>query len=277
GIVALVDVGGDLAPAVKRLHGVVAAFDLRQLDERAAFLVDRDPGLAVDDIKIRIGPGHPARLAVNDLVPLEALLEIEVLLPQHQPAAEHVFISLDNVPIGKGGGLGMRRGCHPDCGERRKNELLHGPGPFRRVTILTHPPGLLDGEYRWPGRLGPYRFGPPCVTLAASSKRIDVVHDRDLAQDHLTDDVARLYLRGIARRGAGGAGGQLFGELTVVELDAHRERRRTDLSRHHGGAGSLHLARRRRLQYRDDFSGEDLAGKELERDLDVLALLDIAR
>ena len=110
GIVALVDVGGDFAPAVERLHGVVAALDLRELDERAALLVDGHPGLTVDDVEIRIGPVDAARLAVDDLVPLEPFLEIKVFLPQHQPAAEHVFVSLDNVPVGDAaGGLRVSR------------------------------------------------------------------------------------------------------------------------------------------------------------------------
>ena len=47
---------------------------------------------------------------MNDLVPLEAFLEIKIFLPQHQPAAEHVFVSLDNVPVGDAaGGLRVSR------------------------------------------------------------------------------------------------------------------------------------------------------------------------
>ena len=36
---------------------------------------------------------------MDDLIPLEPLFEIEGLLPQHQPAAEHVMIGIDNVPV----------------------------------------------------------------------------------------------------------------------------------------------------------------------------------
>ena len=107
---ALVYIGSDFAPTVECLHGVVAALDLRELDERTALVVDGHPGLTVDDVEIRVGPVDAARLAVDDLVPLEAFLEIKIFLPQHQPAAEHVFVSLDNVPVGDAaGGLRVSR------------------------------------------------------------------------------------------------------------------------------------------------------------------------
>ena len=37
-------------------------------------------------------------------------------------------------------------------------------------------------------------------------ERIDVVHDRELPQDHLADDMARLDVFGVDRRIAGGTG-----------------------------------------------------------------------
>jgi hypothetical protein len=69
-----------------------------------------------------------------------------------------------------------------------------------------------------------------------SSKRVDVVHNRDLSQDHLADDVARLDVRGVDRRVAGGAGGQFGRELGIVELEADNEWRRCDLPWRNGQA-----------------------------------------
>ena len=57
---------------------------IRQFDERAALLVEPDPGFAINDVEVRVGPIDAARRAVNDLVPLEAFLEIEIFLPQHE-------------------------------------------------------------------------------------------------------------------------------------------------------------------------------------------------
>ena len=134
-IVALVDVGGDFAPAVQHLHGVIAAFDLRQLDQRAARLVDRDPGFAIDDVEIGIGPGHAAGLAMDDFVPLEAVLEIERFLPEHQPAAEHVLVGLDDVPVRQTGNLRCRR-----CGTSNAAcEKQRGTCP--RVAVIAAPRG----------------------------------------------------------------------------------------------------------------------------------------
>src|SRR4029077_1226104 len=107
GKIALVDVGGDFAPTVERLHGEIAALDFGEFDERAAFFVYRHPSLAVCDVKVGVRPIHATGLAVNDLVPFEPFLEIKVFLPQYQQAAEHVFVSLDNVPVGDGAG-GLR-------------------------------------------------------------------------------------------------------------------------------------------------------------------------
>jgi hypothetical protein len=52
-------------------------------------------------------------------------------------------------------------------------------------------------------------------------ERIDGVHDRNLPQDHLADDMARGDVRGINRRVAGGGRGQARGELCVIEFDAY--------------------------------------------------------
>src|SRR5262245_11180800 len=48
----------------------------------------------------------------------------------------------------------------------------------------------------------------PLFQLARPSKRVDVVHDRDLSQGHLADDVARLDVLCVNRRIADGAGRQ---------------------------------------------------------------------
>jgi hypothetical protein len=79
-------------------------------------------------------------------------------------------------------------------------------------------------------------------------ERIDVVHDRDLPQDHLADDMARLDVRSENRRSTGDTGRKTRGKLRVVELDANDKWRRRDLPRRHGCAGSEDLACRRRLQ-----------------------------
>jgi hypothetical protein len=47
-------------------------------------------------------------------------------------------------------------------------------------------------------------------------KRIDVVQDRDLPQDHLADDVRRLDMFGVDRRVARGAGRQAGSKPGVV-------------------------------------------------------------
>ena len=43
------------------------------------------------------------------------------------------------------------------------------------------------------------------VQFAFPSKGIDIIEDRDLAQDHATDHVGRLKMPGVDRRGAGAA------------------------------------------------------------------------
>ena len=146
--IPLVDVGGGLSPAIEDLHRVIAALDLRNIDQRAALLVEPDPGLAVDDIEIRVRPVDAAGSAVDDLVPLEAFLEIEVLLAEHQQAAEHVFVSLDDVAIGETrGGLRTYRRRDIDRRERCKRcekQLPHGAVPPRRMSILNLRPLLRE-------------------------------------------------------------------------------------------------------------------------------------
>ena len=66
--------------AVEHLHGIIAALDFRQFDQRAAFLVERDPGFAIDNIEIGIRPIDATWRPVDDLVPLETVLEIAIFL-----------------------------------------------------------------------------------------------------------------------------------------------------------------------------------------------------
>ncbi|RAS09307.1 hypothetical protein C7415_104142 [Cupriavidus alkaliphilus] len=112
-IVALVDVGDGFAPAVQELDGVVAPLDRRHAEDRAALFIDRDPGFAVGNVQVRIGPGHPADIAVDDLVPAEAfLLEVGLLLAQDQQPAQQVEVGVMDVLFrhrarrgGRAGGL----------------------------------------------------------------------------------------------------------------------------------------------------------------------------
>ena len=71
--------------------------------------------------------------------------------------------------------------------------------------------------------------------------------------------------------------GRRLRQLLIVELDADHERRRLDLRRRDGEAAGLRLPGRDGLQHRLDASREDLAREGLERDLDRLADLDVAR
>src|SRR4029078_6081641 len=61
---ALVDFGLYFAPAVERLHGVIAPFDLGEFNQCAALIVDRDPRLAVYNVKVGISPIRAPRAPV---------------------------------------------------------------------------------------------------------------------------------------------------------------------------------------------------------------------
>src|SRR5262249_5699240 len=54
----------------------------------------------VGKIEVRIGPGSAARCMVGDFVPTQVFLEITGLLPQHEPAAEHVVVGIHDVLVG---------------------------------------------------------------------------------------------------------------------------------------------------------------------------------
>src|SRR5215475_445159 len=101
GVGALIDIGGYFTPAVKYLNRVIAPLDFGEFDERTALVVDRHPGLTIDDVEIWVGPGDATRLSVDDLVPVKSFLEVEVFLPQDQPTTEHVFVRLDDIPVGE--------------------------------------------------------------------------------------------------------------------------------------------------------------------------------
>ena len=96
-----VDVGDGLAPAIQELHGVVAAGDLWHRDDQAALLVDGDPRLRVRDVEIRIRPVDLAWSAMYQLIPLEAFLEVELLLAQDQQAAEEIDVAVADLGLGE--------------------------------------------------------------------------------------------------------------------------------------------------------------------------------
>src|SRR5262245_889847 len=137
--IPLVDIGGGLPPPVQDLHRVIAALDFRQVDERAALLVERDPGLAVENVEIGVRPIDAPRRAVDDLVPLEAFLEIEIFLPQHEQAPEHVFVRLDDVAVGKAlGRLRVDRAGSCNYRKRCESKSLHSSPPHAK-SILNSP------------------------------------------------------------------------------------------------------------------------------------------
>src|SRR6516165_8013370 len=74
------------------------------------------------------------------------------------------------------------------------------------------------------------------MTASFRSKRIDVVEDRVLSQDHAPDDVRRLEMVGVDRGRSGAARRQPVGEFAVVEPDPHDEGDGLYILGHHGCA-----------------------------------------
>ena len=70
--------------------------------------------------------------------------------------------------------------------------------------------------------------------------------------------------------------GQAARDLEIVEPHTHGQGRGCDLLRRRGQAGHLSLSGREGLQNGFYLSGEDLAGKELERKFDFLPWSNIA-
>src|SRR5882757_3280191 len=109
------------------------------------------------------------------------------------------------------------------------------------------------------------------------SERIDIVGDRDLAQQHLADDVGELDVLGEDRRVAGASGRQAPGDPGIVEPDANDKRRRSDSLGRHRRSRRLHLAGRDGLQNALDLSGIDLTPQKLERNRNGLTGFEISR
>jgi hypothetical protein len=94
---ALVDVGDDLAPFVEDLGGVVAAGDLRDLEQRRGSIVHGDPGFEIRDIEIRVHEVRgPQRVVLDGVVRGAMLLQILVLLPDHEHAAQEVDVGVSD-------------------------------------------------------------------------------------------------------------------------------------------------------------------------------------
>src|SRR6185437_12563479 len=94
---------------------------------------------------------------------------------------------------------------------------------------------------------------------------------------HATDDVADLHVVGEDRGGPGRARRQPRGKGVIVELDAGHERRGRELPGRDRLARDLGLASRNGLQDALDPSAVNVAGHELESDLDLLTGPDVAR
>ncbi len=102
---ALVDIGERLAPAIQELDGIITVFDFRNGDDGATGLVNGDPSLGISDVQVRIGPVNRTRLPVDQLVPLETFLEVELLLSCDQETAEKIDIGLADLFIAELAGL----------------------------------------------------------------------------------------------------------------------------------------------------------------------------
>ena len=74
-----------------------------------AALVDGDPGFRICDIEVRVGPVHAPGFAVEQFVPAEAFLEIELLLPRNRQAAQQIEVGVADLLFGEGS---FRHGAH---------------------------------------------------------------------------------------------------------------------------------------------------------------------
>ena len=108
-IIALVEVGDDLAPLVEDLRGVIAAFHLRHFKHHRSFVIHGDPGFEVSDVEIRVYKISGSRRVVfNNVVVNARLLEVRLLLPDGNGATKQINISVRHrLPVRKLG-LGGR-------------------------------------------------------------------------------------------------------------------------------------------------------------------------
>ena len=84
---------------------------------------------------------------------------------------------------------------------------------WRRVGISGEHGQRRDGENRFHSQISSRGGGCSTVYL---SKRVDVIQDRDLPQDHLADNMRRFDVRRIDRRSTGGTRGQSCSEFVVI-------------------------------------------------------------
>src|SRR5689334_24940011 len=101
----------------------------------------------MDHVEIGGPPVTPTGLTMGDLIPFESFLEIEIFLPQHQPATEHVLESLNDIPVADRPGRltgGRRYGTHQNtyC----ESEIFHEPPAPTIIAsaILRRFPGVMQ-------------------------------------------------------------------------------------------------------------------------------------
>ena len=142
GVVALVDVVGDLGPLVDDLGGVVEpGRDLGDLQDDRGVGVDGEPRLGVDDVEVRVDerrrrPGRVTgvdrRVVLQHVVPAAGLGQIDRLLADHQVAAQQVDVRLGHLLFGR---LRAVVACsHRTTLHRRTSSNVHACTPGWRLT-----------------------------------------------------------------------------------------------------------------------------------------------
>jgi len=92
---ARVDVGDDVAPLVHHLHGVVPIDDFRSLEHSRRAVIHREPSLEGGDVEVRVDDVRVAERIVRDDVVVGAnLIEVDVLLANHEHATEQVHVGI---------------------------------------------------------------------------------------------------------------------------------------------------------------------------------------
>jgi hypothetical protein len=106
---SFIDVGDSFSPAVEKLNGVIPMLDPRHGEHQAALLIDRDPCLRIRDVEIRVGPRHVPRLSMDEPIPFEPLLKVQLLLAKYQQAAEKIDVAIADLLV-------TERWCSGLCG-----------------------------------------------------------------------------------------------------------------------------------------------------------------
>lgn len=102
-------------------------------------------------------------------------------------------------------------------------------------------------------------------------KRIDVIRNRDLAQQHLANDVRRLDVIRENCRDACAPRGKIFGNGCIIQSDPNNKRPGLNAFRRHRSPRNLVLPRRDCLQHRFNLTRVDLPRPKLESDFDWLS------